>query len=85
MQAVHEAVNGAASAADVECSVNGTLMRPWALTDVKLTRELQTRWLSRPIEDVKGVVWTYIGMESGIFRTIPGYNSSFCKMYHKQQ
>ena len=79
MQAVHEAVNGAASAADVECSnVNGTLLRPWALTDVKLTRELQTCWLSRAEADVKGVVWTYIGMESGIFRTIPGYNSSFC-------
>jgi len=78
-KAVHEAVNGAGSAADVECNASGTLLRPWALTDVKLTQELQTHWLSRAPADVKdvGVRHTFIGMESGVFRTIPGYNSSF--------
>ena len=77
-KAVHEAVNGAGSAADVECnstSASGTLLRPWALTDVKLTQELQAHWLKRAQADVKDVAWTFIGMESGVFRTIPGYNS----------
>ena len=71
-KAVDEAVNGAASADDISCDVPGTLLRPWAVADIKLTWELQQHWLTRASDDIKDVVWTYIGTQNGVFRTFPG-------------
>jgi hypothetical protein len=78
-KAVHDSVNGPTSADNLACSMNGALLRPWAVTDVKLTRMLQEHWLKRTAANVTDVVWTYVATPSGIFRSFPGHQSQ--KMY----
>jgi len=87
--AVNAAVNGPASARDDGCEVSGTLLRPWAIADVKLTLSLEKLWRARAAADVADVVWTYIGTQSGISRVFPGhqtareYDPTVRPWYHK--